>query len=542
VTTTVPPTFPPAAPAPRPRVGPLSLLAGTDHKTVALLTICTGIAFFLVAGLFALLMRLELSAPGIQIVGQETYNELFTNHGTAMVFLVVIPLALGLGVYLVPLQLGASNIAAPRLTLAALWLLVLGGLTIFLGFFTTQGAGSAGWTAYPPLSLSPHSPGPGMDMWILGVILATAGAIVFAGTLLATILRLRAPGMTLLRMPVFTWTVLVTCLLTLFAFPVLIAALVMLEVDRRFGGVFSEPGGPLAYQHLFWFFGHPAVYVMFFPFAGAVADIVATFSRKRFFGYRAFVVAILAFSGFSMTVWAHHMFTTGQQSNLYYALTSTSLLIPAGVEYFDYAGTLWRGSIALTTPMLFALGFILQFLVGGITGVALASPALDYHWHDTYFVVAHFHYTLFAGSLFGLFAALYYWFPKVTGRLMRERLGTAHFVLLAIGANVTFFPMFLLGQEGMVRRIADYDADLGFQDMNVLATVGAFVIAAGVIVFLVNVAVSLARPRPAGDDPWDGQTLEWATGSPPPRDNFTRLPPIRSYAPLFDLRRRDLGP
>jgi cytochrome c oxidase subunit 1 len=427
-------------------------------------------------------------------------------------------------------------VAGPRIALAGLWLLVLGGLTMWAGFLTGGGAAAASWWGFDPLSDSLHSPGGGMELWIFGVALATAGQMLWAGCLLATALRRRAPGMTLLRMPVFTWSMLATCLLVVFAFPALIVALGLLWAQRHFGGVLSGGSGAVDYQQLFWFYGHPVVYVMFFPFVGMVGEVVATFSGRRFFGHRAFVLALLAFAGLSMTVWAHHMFTLGEETNKYFSLTSTALVVPAGIEYLDLLGTMWGGRLRFTTAFLFALGFIVQFLVGGLTGIVLASPPLDYGLNMSYFVVAHFHYTLFAGSAFGLFAGVYYWFPKLTGALLSERLGKAQFVLMTIGANLAFFPMFVLGAEGMTRRVASYPTDTGWQTLNVLETIGAGVIAVSVLVFLYNLATSLRSRRPAGEDPWEGQTLEWATSSPPPRHNFHALPAIASYAPLLDLR------
>jgi cytochrome c oxidase subunit 1 len=402
------------------------------------------------------------------------------------------------------------------------------------------GAAAASWWGFDPLSDSIHSPGSGMELWLLGVAMATAGQMLWAGCVLVTALRRRAPGMTLLRMPVFTWTMVVTCLMVVFAFPALLIALSLLWAQRHFGGVLSGGLGAVDYQQLFWFYGHPVVYVMFFPFVGMVAEVLSTFSGRRFFGYRAFVVALLAFAGLSMSVWAHHMFTMGQVTNKYFALTSTLLIVPAGIEYLDFLGTLWRGNLRFTVPFLFAVAFIVQFLIGGLTGIMVASPPLDYHLNMTYFVVAHFHYTIFAGSAFGLFAGIYYWFGKATGAMLREGLGRLHFVLLAIGTNLTFFPMFLLGAEGMVRRIAAYPASTGWHSLNVLSTIGSGVIALATLVFLVNVWVSLRRPLAAGPDPWNGQSLEWATSSPPPRHNFEALPAITSYAPLLDLRERAL--
>jgi cytochrome c oxidase subunit 1 len=346
--------------------------------------------------------------------------------------------------------------------------------------------------------------------------------------------RLRAPGMTMLRLPIFSWSMLVTALMVIGSFPVLVVAMALLLADRHIGGVFDGSGGPIAYQHLFWFYGHPVVYVMFFPFLGAVAEVVSTFSARRFFGYKLAVVSLLLFTGLSMSVWAHHMFTTGGVKNQYFSLTSHLLAIPAGIEYFDLIATMIGGAILLRTPMLFAVGFILQFLIGGLTGIIVASPPLDYHVHDSFFVVAHFHYTLFAGSLFGFFAGVYYWFPKVTGAMLREGLGRLHFWLLVLGANLTFFPMFFLGFDGMQRRVADYPSNLG--DLNLLASIGAGVIAIAICVFIVNVFVSLRHREQAEPDPWRGQSLEWWASSPPPRHNFDSLPPIRSYAPLLDLR------
>jgi len=367
------------------------------------------------------------------------------------------------------------------------------GLALYSGFLTQNGAAKFGWTAFYPLSDAQHAPGYGVDLWIFGVLLAGAGAMLLAGCVLATALRLRAPGMTLLRMPVFTWSMVVTCLMVLTAFPALFAVMGMLFVDRHWAGVFEGSGGPIEYQHLFWFFGHPVVYVTFFPFVGAVAEVIAVFSRKRFFGYEALVFSLLVFAGLSMSVWAHHMFATGQVVNKYFSLTSTLLVIPAGIEYFDLIGTMWGGKIALRTPMLFAVGFVLLFLIGGVTGIFLASPPLDYHVTDSMFVVAHFHYTLFAGSLFGFFAGAYYWWPKVFGHLLGEGLGKLHFALMFVGANLTFFPMFIMGYEGMPRRVADYANTGDLAWLNTLSTIGSYVIALSVLTFVANVWLSARR-------------------------------------------------
>jgi cytochrome c oxidase subunit 1 len=516
--------------------GLLAWIATTDHKRLALRMAIVSFVFFLVGGVFALFMRTELADPGLQLMGRDAYNQLFTMHGTTMVFLVMTPLGLALGVYLVPLQVGAADIAASRLALAGHWLVLAGGLTMYSSFLTDHGAGKAGWTAYYPLSGNSATPGTGMDLWVAGVILVGAGLTLVAVCLLATIIRLRAPGMTMLRMPVFSWTMLATVLMVVMSVPVLAVGMGLLLADRLGASIYESSGGPIAYQHLFWFFGHPAVYIMFFPFLGITAECVATFARKRFTGYRPLILALIVFTGLSMSVWAHHMFTTGQVVNEYFSLTSTALVVAAGTEYFAVIATLIGGAIVLRTAMLFALGFFLQFLIGGLSGVMVASPPIDYHAHDSYFVVAHFHYTLFAGSLFAGFAAVYYWFPKWTGAMLRESLGRIQFVLIVVGTNLTFFPMFLLGYDGMPRRIADYSSDAGFTDLNRLSTLGSYLIALSVAVFLYNLFVSLRRREPAGDNPWEAHTLEWATTSPPPRFNFRSLPPITSHAPLLDRR------
>jgi cytochrome c oxidase subunit I len=514
----------------------LEWIGSTDHKRIGVRVGTYAFGFFLVAGVLALLMRTELAQPGLQVVSRDTYNQLFTMHGSAMFFLVMVPIALALGLYFVPLQIGAVDIAWPRLALVGDWLIPLGGATMFAGFGTDHGAAKVGWTAFAPLS-SNRSPGYGMDLWIIGAGLATGGALVLGACILATVIRFRAKGMTMLRLPVFTWSMVATCLLIVASFPALLIALVLLFTDRHFGGTtFDGAGGATVYQHLFWFYGHPVVYVIFFPFVGAVAEVVAVFSRRRFFGYHALVLSLLVFAALSMSVWAHHMFATGRVTNEYFALTSTILAVPAGVEYFDLIGTLIGGSILLSSAMLFAIGFILLFLIGGLTGIITASPPLDYHVHDTFFVVGHFHYTIVAGSLFGFFAAVYYWFPKVTGRLLGEGLGKLHFALYFAGANLTFFPMFISGWEGMPRRVPDYKDIHDLPLLNLLSTIGAFTIAVGTLVFLVNLWISLRSPRVASNDPWQGHTLEWWTTSPPPRHNLDSLPPVTSFAPLYDRR------
>ncbi len=522
-------------PVPRPDAGVLAA-ASTDHKVLARNIAIAAFGFFVAGGILALLIRTELAAPGMQVMGKDTYNQVFTIHGSTMIYLFVTPIALALGLYFVPLHIGASNIAAPRAALAGFWLFVCAGLMMYTGFLTENGAGKAGWFSYPPLSSSPWTIGSGMDLWILAVICALVAEILWGACILATIVRRRAPGMALLQMSVFTWSELVSALMVVFAFPAAVLAMALLYADRHGAGIFESVGGQITYQHLFWFYGHPVVYVMFFPFTAIALEVIATFAGRPLFGYKAFVLSILAFAAMSMAVWGHHMFATGHVENKYFAMTSTALLIPAGVEYFGAGATLLGGRLQMRVPMLFAIAFFVQFLVGGLSGIFVASPPLDYHVTDSYVVVGHFHYTLFAGSVFGLFAGVYYWFPKVTGVLLREGLGKAHFWLMVVGTNLAFLPMLWLGYQGMSRRVADYPDNPGWQRVNELETTGAYIIAIGVVVFAVNVVVSLRNREAAGDDPWQGHTLEWATSSPPPRHNFDTLPEVRSYAPLYDLR------
>jgi cytochrome c oxidase subunit 1 len=512
----------------------IAALASTDNKVIGLRMAVTALLFFLAGGVLALLLRTELAQPGLQVVSHQGYDELFTMHGSTMIFLVVIPAAMAFCVYLVPLQIGASTLSGARWALSGSWLIALAGPVMWAGWLTREGAGSAGWYAYDPLSDTPHTPGPGMDLWICGVILATAGTIILGWCILLTALRRRAPGMTMLRMPVFTWTAVATSLLVIFSFPSLVVAMSLLLLDRHGASLLD----PISYQNLFWFYGHPAVYVMFFPFVGMAGEAASVFAARRFFGYRAFVPALLAFTALSMSAWAHHMYTTGGIPRQLFALTSTALIVPAGIEYFDIIGTLWRGSIRLTTSMLFVVGFLVQFLIGGLSGVFVASPTLDFHAQDSYIVVAHFHYTLFAGSVFALFAGVYLWWPKFTGRRLSERLGRVHFAFMAVGTNLTFLPQFILGYDGMARRLPDYPKATGWQGLNMVSTVGSGLIAVGTLAFLAAVAGSFLRRPDAAPDPWGtGCTLEWVAASPPTRWNFdVPLPAVRSYAPLDDLR------
>jgi cytochrome c oxidase subunit 1 len=528
-----------AARRPPLRDGAIGWMTTTDHKKIGVLYMVSAFVFFLVAGLFALILRAELAAPGLQVMGLDTYNQIFTMHGTAMLFFFATPMVIGLANYLVPLQIGAPDVAFPRLNAFTYWLFIFSALIVFGGFFVTAGAASFGWYAYPPLSTRTYSPSLGADLWVIGILFSGIATILGSVNLIATIFAMRAPGMTMLRMPIFTWNMLATSTLILFTFPVLGAALAILFIDRNLGGnVFTTSGDPLVYQHLFWFFGHPEVYIIAIPFFGVVTEIIPVFSRKPLFGYKAFVFATILIAAYSFSVWAHHMFTTGAVATVYFAVTSFLIAIPTGVKFFGWIATMWRGNIWFATPMLFCMGMLGVFLIGGITGVFLASPAIDYAVHDTYYVVAHMHYVLLGTSVFAMFGGLFYWFPKMTGRMLDERMGKWQFWLLFIGFNVTFLPQHQLGLDGMPRRVADYVASSGWSDLNLLSTFGSLVIAIAVVIFVWNFVTSLSLGPPAGDDPWGGHTLEWATTSPPPTHNFASLPPIVSEGPLLDLRMR----
>jgi cytochrome c oxidase subunit 1 len=512
----------------------------TDHKRIGILYILNSFLFFFIGGLLALGVRSELAQPGLQFFSDSTYNELFTMHATFMIFLFVIPMLAGFGNYVVPLQIGAPDMAFPRINALSFWMLPLAGILLLLGF-VTGGTAAAGWTSYAPLS-EDHAlaaTGTGQDLWIVAIVLIGTSSILGAINFLVTIFKMRAPGMTLFRMPILVWTVLVTSVLVLMATPVITSALIMLFIDRNYGGSFFDPrsgGDAILYQNIFWFYSHPAVYVMVLPAMGMISEILPVFSRKPLFGYKAFIFATAAIGALGFSVWAHHMFTTGAVYLPFFSIMTFLIAVPTGVKMFNWVFTLWRGQLMLKTPLLFAIGFLSMFLIGGINGAFSASVPVDFALHDTYWVVAHLHYVLFGGSVFGIMGGLYYWFPKMTGRMMSETVGKAQFALMFIGFNLTFFPMHELGLAGMPRRIADYSSTAGWNDLNLLATIGGFTIAASMLLLLWNIFVSLRSGAPAGDDPWEGNTLEWATTSPPPPYNFDRLPEIRSERPLFDLR------
>ena len=527
----------------RQRPGPgtklLKVLTTTDHKTIGLLYLSTAFGFFLLAGAMAMLMRAELARPGLQVLSNEQYNQLFTMHGTIMMFLFAPPVAFGFANFIMPLQIGAPDMSFPRLNAFSYWLYLFGGLTASAGFLTPDGAAAFGWFAYAPLNDIIHSPNVGSDLWIVGLVSAGLGTILGAVNFTTTIISLRAPGMTMFRMPIFTWNILVTSILVLMAFPVLAAALLALEADRHLGAHIYDAanGGAILWQHLFWFFGHPEVYIIALPFFGVVTEIIPVFSRKPLFGYKGMVFATIGIGALSMTVWAHHMFATGAVLLPFFSFLSYLIAIPTGVKFFNWIGTMWRGQLTFETPMLFCLGFLVTFLLGGLTGVMLASPPIDFHVTDTYFVVAHFHYVVFGTVVFGAFAGFYFWFPKMTGRMMNDRLGKVHFWTLFIGFHLTFLLQHWLGNAGMPRRIADYNPADGFTTLNTISSIGAFVLGASTLPFIYNLVVSYRRGQIAvGDDPWGvGNSLEWATSCPPPRHNFVTMPRIRSERPAFDL-------
>ncbi|MCU1494678.1 MAG: cytochrome c oxidase, subunit [Acidimicrobiaceae bacterium] len=527
---------------PEPEHGPTGILkwiTSTDHKVIGKSYLITSLVFFCLAGVMAILMRTQLASPDSTVVSQHTYNELFTMHGSLMLYLFAGPFAFGgLANYIVPLQVGAPDMAFPRLNALSYWLYLGGGITMVAGFLTVGGAADFGWVAYAPLSDAVNSPGAGPDMWIVALILTGFSAIFTGVNICVTVFYLRAPGMTMFRVPIFTWNMVVTGILILIAFPVLTAALIMLWADRHLGThIYSVAGGgvPVLWQNLFWFFGHPEVYILALPYFGMVTEVLPVFSRKPVFGYRGMVFATISIGALSTSVWAHHMFTTGVVLLPFFSLMSYLIAVPTGIKFFNWIGTMWRGSLKFDTPMLFAVGFLIVFLFGGVTGVFLASPPIDFATHDTYFVVAHFHEVLFGSAVFGGFAGLYYWYPKMFGRMLRESLGKASFWFMFVGFWVTFMPQYLLGLRGMPRRIAEYSASTGWTSLNRISTVGAYLLFTAVAIMVVNFYVSWRRPVQAPGNPWDGHTLEWATSSPPPHHNFFRLPPIRSERPLWDF-------
>ncbi len=530
----------------RPTKGQLIVkyITTTDHKVIGNLYLVTSFGFFLIGGLMAMLIRAELARPGEQIVGDEVYNQLFTMHGTIMLLLFATPLFVGFANCIMPLQIGSPDVAFPRLNMFSYWLFLFGGLITISGFLVPGGAADFGWTGYTPLSDAIRSPGVGGDLWVMGLWMVGLGTILGGVNFVTTIFCMRAPGMTMFRMPIFTWNILVTSLLVLIAFPIFAGALLALEADRLLGAHIFDPanGGPILWQHLFWFFGHPEVYIIALPFFGIITEILPVFSRKPIFGYIGLVGATLGIAALSVAVWAHHMFVTGVVNLPFFSFMTFLIAVPTGVKFFNWIGTLWGGSVSLDTPMLWAIGFLTTFLFGGLTGVILASPPLDFHISDSYFVVAHFHYVVFGTVVFAMFGGFYFWWPKITGRMLDERLGKIHFWLLFVGFHTTFLVQHWLGIEGFPRRYADYKPGDGFTTLNEVSSIGAFVLGASTLPFLYNVWQSRRSPKVEVDDPWGwGRSLEWATSCPPPRHNFVSLPRIRSESPAFDLHHPEVG-
>jgi cytochrome c oxidase subunit 1 len=514
----------------------LDWLTTVDHKKLGIMYLYTTMFFFALGGILALLVRTQLAVADNSFVGNDAYNQIFTMHASAMLFLFIIPVWAGFGNYVVPLQIGAADMAFPRINALSFWLVPPAGLLMFSGFLVDGGAAQAGWTAYSPLA---RGLGTGMDLWIIAVILLGVSSTIGAANFMVTMFRMRAPGMTMFRMPIFCWTMLVTAVLQLLATPVLASALAMLYIDRNFGGAFFDPNGggnAILWQNIFWFYSHPAVYIMILPGMGIVSEVLPVFSRKPLFGYKAFVFATMGIGGLGFSVWAHHMFTTGAVLKPWFGFMTFMIGVPTGVKMFNWLGTLWRGAISFEAPMLFALGFLSMFLIGGINGTFSAAVPVDFALHDTYFVVAHIHYVLFGGAVFAVFAGLYYWFPKIWGRRLNEKLARAQFWLMFVGFNLAFFPMHLLGLDGMPRRIATYSSESGWEPLNLASTIGAFLIAVSMIPFIVAVVAAFMRPKDQPNDPWNANTLEWWTTSPPPVHNFDDLPEVHSERPLFDLR------
>ncbi len=515
----------------------LEWVTTVDHKRIGILYLGLNFFFFILAGVMALIIRTQLAWSNLRIVDADRYNEIFTMHGTTMIFLVIVPIWAGFANYFLPLMIGARDMAFPRLNALSFWLLAFGGLVMYSSYFF-DAVPNAGWTSYPPLTAN-ASALPGIDFWILGLHLVGLSSIFGAINFLVTTFNMRAPGMRLLDVPMFVWSMLITSVMVLFATPMLAVAISLLLADRHFGtSFFTVAGGgdPLLWQNLFWFYSHPAVYIMILPSMGLISEILPVFSRKPLFGYNFIAMSSVGIAVLGFSVWAHHMFQVGSSLavNTFFSLVTMIIAVPTGIKIFNWTATLWGGALRLEPPMLFALGMITMFIIGGLSGVMLGSVPVNWTLHQTYFVVAHLHYVLFGGSVFGIFAAFHYWLPKMTGFLLNRRLGLWTFWIMLLGFNLTFFPQHFAGIEGMPRRIYTYAANQGWEIWNLLSTLGAFVIAVGVLLFIINFFYSAARNERAGDNPWEGATLEWATSSPPPEYNFARIPEVSGHNPLWN--------
>src|SRR3954449_2409008 len=520
-----------------------SWVTTTDHKKIGIMYLVLTFVFFVLGGVEALLMRLQLAVPGNTLLGGERYNELLTMHGTTMVFLFVVPVMAGFANYMVPLMIGARDMAFPKLNALSFWFFLCGGIAFYSSVFFDPPA--VGWTFYAPLADDAFSPGSGVDAWIFLVHLTGLSSIGGAINFVATIHNMRARGMGWGRMPLFVWTVLIYSYLIILALPAIAAAATMLLTDRHFGTAFFDPtagGDPMLWQHLFWFFGHPEVYIMVLPAFGMISEILPVFARKPIFGYKAIAASTVAIAFLGLLVWAHHMFATPLSTVVlaFFMLSSFAIAVPTGIKIFNWIATLWRGTIVTKTPLYFASGFLATFVIGGISGVILAIFPVDWYMHDSYFVVAHMHYVLFGGSVFAIFGGIYYWFPKMSGRMLSEGLGKASFWLVFIGFHTTFLVQHALGLSGMPRRIYRYEHSAQWGDMNLISTIGSWILGIGVLVTVVNVLISVKGGRKAGNDPWKANTLEWFTQSPPPENNFDVVPRVRSVEPMKDIRREVL--